>query len=140
MTTTSERTTDFTPGPWEATKLLVVAPGSLQSNAVYHGKPICHTGGFGNNVQEALANAALVAAAPEMFAVCEAIATDDWAGLISLGRNMGASLDWHGVDDLAEYEHKGGHEDDARYTYPHQGRLIYAVLAAVISKAVTVPQ
>lgn len=68
---------NFTPGPWEANTFLVVAPKSHDSmSRMYGGKSICHTGCVGNSsTTECEANARLIAAAPDMYAVLKKLAS-----------------------------------------------------------------
>lgn len=57
-----------TPGPWAANELMVVAAPFV---GMYGGKEVCHCGGNGLPVEVCLANARLMAAAPDLLAMCE---------------------------------------------------------------------
>lgn len=56
----------------------------------------------------------------------------DWAGMIEWAREHNCLPDRHGAGHVAEYEWKGDHHEDARYTYPARTRLRNAILRALL--------
>ena len=91
----SERKEKFTPGPWEAgsNPAMATVLDDQEGKAIYQkGKGGCHHIGWANihddegklDMETALANAALIAAAPEMYEMLERILEDVHWDLIAV--------------------------------------------------------
>jgi hypothetical protein len=76
---------EHTPGPWIANSFMVVAPNARHGGP-YGGLEVAHTGLVGRNKEpdQAVADARLIAAAPDLLASLEAV-TKHYVDLINCG-------------------------------------------------------